>query len=320
MNASESSRLESVLRPAGPIAEAIAGLCWVLIAAGAVIFCAVMVMLGWALLRRRQPGDAAAAGRSGWLWVVGGGVVFPAVVLSALLVHATLRSAALAPAGDGDGMVVTVKAHLWWWEVRYRDPASGADIVLANQINLPVGRPVTLGLVSDNVIHSLWIPALAGKVDMVPGRVNQLRLQADRPGVFRGQCAEFCGEQHARMALFAVAQPPEEFERWLAMQARPAQLPTDPEARRGLEVFQANGCSQCHAVRGLAQGMGFGPDLTHLASRSHIAAATLPNDRETLARWLTDVQHVKPGARMPSYDRLDAASLQALLAFLVQLD
>jgi cytochrome c oxidase subunit 2 len=169
------------------------------------------------------------------------------------------------------------------------------------------------------VIHSLWVPALAGKVDMLPGRVHQLRVLADVAGVFRGQCAEFCGEQHARMALQVVALPPAEYERWLDAQARPAASPVDPLAQRGLAVYESARCAACHDIRGLVPGAALGPDLTHVGSRLTIGAGTLANDRDALARWVHRPQAVKPGVRMPSYDHLDEASLQALAAFLEQL-
>jgi cytochrome c oxidase subunit II len=316
---STAQQIESILRPAGPIARVIAEMAWVLVIGGAIVFCIVMAALVRALTRRRQALEGGEPARAAWLWVAGGGFVFPVLVLSALLVYATLRTAGLTPAREPQELVITVTGRLWWWEVHYREPARGIDVVLANQINLPAGRAVTLGLVSDEVIHSFWVPALAGKVDMVPGRVHQLRVQADRPGVFRGQCAEFCGEQHARMALHVVAQAPEDFERWLALQAQPAEPPRDPTAQRGLQVFTELRCAACHTVRGLGASSSLGPDLTHVGSRLHLGAGTLTMGRGALMEWVRHPQRVKPGARMPSYERLDDDSMQALAAFLEQL-
>jgi cytochrome c oxidase subunit II len=215
--------------------------------------------------------------------------------------------------------VVGVTARLWWWEMHYRDPASGTAFTLANELHLPQGQAVTLGLSSADVIHSFWVPALAGKVDMVPGRVHQLRLQADQAGVFRGQCAEFCGEQHARMALHVRVRPAAEHAAWLAAQAAPAQLPADALARQGLQVYATLRCAACHDLRGLAPGTRIGPDLTHVGSRLHLGAGSVRNGHAGLQRWLADNQHVKPGVRMPSYAQLDAASMAALVEFLAGL-
>jgi cytochrome c oxidase subunit 2 len=308
-----SSPVDGVLRPAGPAAQAIAEIGWVLIGGGTLVWCIVMAALLWALRRRRRE----LAGARGW--IVGAGVVVPVLVLSALLVDSIRRTADLTAAPDPRGPTISVIAHQWWWEVRYRDPSRGLEVVLANEIHLPVGRPMTLSLSSDDVIHSFWVPALAGKVDMLPGRIHHIRLQADRPGVYRGQCAEFCGEQHARMALHVVARPPDEFERWLRAQARAAEAPREPAAQRGAKVFAEQRCGACHSVRGLGPEASIGPDLTHLGSRLHLAAGTLPMRPEALREWLADPQRVKPGARMPSYERLDAESLAALVVFLGQL-
>ena len=318
--------VDAVLQPAGPVAAVIAEMSWVLMIGAGIVFCVVMAALLGALLRAPPPRDekrvepATAADRAGTRrWIIGAGFIFPVSVLSALLAYSAWRTNALTPPRAAGEPVISVTGHLWWWEVRYRDPARGLDVVLANEIHLPVGRAVTLGLTSADVIHSFWVPALAGKVDMLPGRVHQLRLQADRTGVFRGQCAEFCGEQHARMALHVVAHEPADFERWLQAQARPAQPPRSAQAQRGAQVFAEQRCGACHSVRGLGPSASNGPDLTHVGSRLHLAAGTLPMGDATLRHWLADPQRSKPGARMPSYERLDEASLAALSAFLMQL-
>jgi cytochrome c oxidase subunit 2 len=305
----------NLLQGAGPIAAAIAEIGIVLIVGAVLIFAGVMALLVWAL--RRREGEPRTADEL--LWVVGGGFVFPTVVLSALLVYATLRSGALSASPAGDALVIGVTGKMWWWEVRYRDPASGGEVVLANEIHVPVGRRVTLGVSSTDVLHSVWVPAIAGKIDTVPGRVHQLRFEVQEAGVYRGQCAEYCGEQHARMALHVVAQAPAEFERWLSAQMQPAAAPADPSAKQGLQVFVQQRCNACHTVRGLAEGTRLGPDLTHVGSRLHIGAGTLPMHRDNLARWVADIQRLKPGARMPAFGDLDAESLRALAAFLEQL-
>jgi cytochrome c oxidase subunit 2 len=252
----------------------------------------------------------------------------PVVVLNALLLYGTVRTAGLERPLAQPPLVVTVTGRLWWWEVRYRDPAGGPDVVLANELRLPVGRSTQLGLTADELIHSLWVPELGGKRDLVPGRVNHLVFTPQRAGVFRGQCAEYCGLQHAKMALHVVALPAAEFEQWLARQARPAvpapASPPQPQAdaarvAHGREAFVAHGCAACHSVRGHAEGAPRGPDLTHVADRLYLGAGALANEAGAFKRWLVGVQELKPGARMPAYAHLDAATLDALAAYLEQL-
>ena len=315
----------AVLQPAGPVAQTIAEMAWVLIAGAGVVFVVVMAALVWALQRRR-PAPAGTGRDAGTLgWVVGAGFVFPVVVLSALLVYALWRTPGLAPPQDRQDrqdMVISVTGHLWWWQVHYHDPVRGIDVMLANEIHLPVGRAVTIGLSSADVIHSFWVPALAGKVDMVPGRVNHLLVEAHQTGVYRGQCAEYCGEQHARMALHVVARPPAEFDAWLAAQAQPAAAPGGPDApllERGRQAFLAQRCNACHTVRGVAGEGRLGPDLTHVGSRLYLGAGTLRNQSGSMAQWVAHTQAVKPGARMPSSVDMDGATLQALAAWLEHL-
>jgi cytochrome c oxidase subunit 2 len=301
----------SVLSPAGPAAALIAQIGWGLFIGAALIFAGTMALLALALRRGARRVRPA-------LWIAGGGLAFPVAVLSALLAIDIAASARLAQPAPAGAMVVGITGHMWWWEVRYRDAAGRGDIVLANELRLPVGRPVVLGLSSADVIHSVWVPSLAGKADAVPGRVNRLRVQADRPGVFRGPCAEYCGEQHARMTLQVVALEPAEFDAWLARQAQPARAPADALAARGRQAFVEQRCSACHTVRGVSQS-ALGPDLTHVGSRLTIGAGTLPNQPGAMAAWIAGVQSHKAGARMPSFAALDAATLQALGAYLEQL-
>lgn len=302
----------SVLEPGGAAARAIAEIGWVLIAGGAVVFCIVMGLLALALRGSKRTKVRPL------LWLVGGGIAFPAVVLAALFAYSVSSMPAWQARPPG-ALLVSVTGRMWWWEVRYVDPASRREIVLANEIRIPVGKPASLSLGSDGVIHSLWVPELAGKMDMVPGRVNHLVLQAERPGMFRGQCAEFCGEQHALMALHVVAQPQAEFDAWLAAQAREAAAPSTAEQERGREAFLAQRCNACHTVRGVAEEGRLGPDLTHVGSRLHLAAGTLRNDAAAMQRWIAHTQQVKPGARMPSSAALDARTLADLSAWLESL-
>jgi cytochrome c oxidase subunit II len=298
-----------VLQAAGEAARAIETVSWVLFAGGLAIFTGVMLLLAWAL--RRRAGNVRPA-----LWVLGGGVLFPGVVLAALFAWTLPLSPAGKPAPPSGALVMAVTAHMWWWEVRYRDPASGAEVLSANEVRIPVGRPVYLALSSADVIHSFWVPQLAGKMDMVPGRLRHLLVSADRPGTYRGQCAEFCGEQHARMALNVVTLEAAAFDAWLAAQARPAMLPATPRQELGRQAFLSNRCDACHTVRGAGESSRLGPDLTHVGSRLQLAAGTLANTPDNRERWIAHVQQLKSGARMPSYDRLDAATLGAIADWL----
>jgi len=300
--------LQSIFHPAATDARTIAELTSILVI-GATLLLAGVCLLLWRAVRRN-------AGLVKPLhWIVGGGVVLPLLVLTPLLAFSTWRSAELTMPASQGALAISVTAKMWWWEVRYPNPQGGQDIVLANEIHLPAGRPVYLSLVSNDVIHSFWVPALGGKVDMVPGRPHGMRVQVDQPGRWRGQCAEYCGAQHARMALFVVAEPPDQFDAWLAGQAQAAtggQLP-------GRAVFIAQRCGSCHTVRGVSAAASLGPDLTHVGSRSHLGAGTVPNHQGALAAWIANPHAVKPGVRMPASNDIEPAALQALAAWLEQL-
>ena len=307
-----SAPLQSVLHPAGADAAVISQFAWVLFGIGALIFVAVMVLVLLSVRRQERPVRPA-------LWIAGAGVAFPVVVLTALLAWSTWRSAQLVPQSSHKAMTISVTAKMWWWEVRYRDPRTGREIVTANEIHIPVGTPVYLGLNAADLIHSLWVPNLAGKRDMIPGRVTGLTLRADKPGVYRGQCAEYCGAQHAKMALHVVASSPEEFDAWLARQALPAKAADTPELAMGRAAFLEQRCQACHTIRGVADGSRLGPDLTHVGSRLQIGAGTLRTHRGALAGWIADPQAIKPGVFMPASQDLDGASLRALAAYLEHL-
>lgn len=296
--------MNGVLDPAGPAAQAIAGLSQWLIGAAALVFGLVMLLLAWALLARRALPRPA-------LFLALAGVAVPALLLTLLFVATLPLGASWKPALPPGALVIGVTAHQWWWELHYPGGVPGA-----NELRIPAGRPVYLALSSADVIHSFWVPALAGKRDMLPGRILHLELRADRTGVYRGVCAEFCGEQHGRMALQVVAEPPAVFEAWLRTQATAASAPATARQARGRAVFLAQRCQACHAVRGLSDEGGRGPDLTHLGSRLQLAAATLPNTQVARQQWIAHVQEIKSGARMPSYEHLDAESLEALADWL----
>lgn len=301
----------TVLEPAGFAAHTIAGVAWSLFIGSLLIFTGVMALLAMSL--RRHAGAINARH-----WIIGGGIIFPAIVLCVLMSYTAVRSAQLTRPAPANALVISVTAKMWWWEVRYRLP-DGGQVVLANEIHIPVGYPVVIGLSSTDVIHSFWVPQLAGKMDMVPGRTNQLQLSASAPGVYRGQCAEYCGEQHARMAMHVVVHETAAFDAWLAAQARPASVPTTVLARAGQQAFEAHRCTACHTVRGIAVNGRLGPDLTHVGSRLFLGAGTLRNEPGAMPSWLAHVQTLKAGARMPAFDVSDAAGLAAIGAYLEQL-
>jgi cytochrome c oxidase subunit 2 len=211
---------------------------------------------------------------------------------------------------------IDVVGHQWWWEVKYPDIGNPQNIVeTANEIHVPVGRAVFIKMTSGDVIHSFWAPNLDGKKDLIPGHETRTWFRADSAGVYRGQCAEFCGHEHAKMAFFIVAEPRTDFERWLESQKSEAAKPTDSLAQAGQRVFLSGACVMCHSISGTGAGSNFGPDLSHLASRRTIAAGTLPNNAGNLASWILDPQIIKPGTKMPA-SNLDPQALQALLAYL----
>ena len=293
------------MQAAGPVAQDISEIAWLLYTGGAAIFIGVMLLLGWAVRRR-------ALGLRPALWTAMGGVAFPAIVLTALFIYLLPFTANWKPLPPPGALVIAVDARMWWWEVRYPAESAHGAFITANEIHIPTGRPIYIALSSQDVIHSFWVPQLAGKMDMVPGRLQHLLLSASQPGVYRGQCAEFCGEQHALMALHVVAHEPAAFDAWRSAQAAPAAASANV---RGAQAFMAHRCDACHTVRGVAGESRLGPDLTHVGSRLFIAAGTMPNSTQTLARWVGHVQEVKTGARMPSY-ALPADELAAMAQWL----
>lgn len=303
--------IQSALTPQGPAARAIAEISWAMFWGAAAILLLVMGLALYAVYRNphKKPPSANAV-------IVAGGVLFPVAVLSALLAWGVQAMANLR-AFEHDGAVrIEVVGNQWWWDVHYLDGAGGAVVATANEIHIPLATPVHVSVRTNDVIHSFWVPKLAGKIDMVPGRTNRIVLQADSPGVFRGQCAEFCGAQHARMALFVIAEPVESYRAWLAHQRAPAPAPADPAAMRGRDAFVEHGCIACHTVRGLGAARARGPDLTHVASRRMLAAGTFDNTPDNLIAFIARSQQIKPGSGMPSHPHLDQATLQALAAYL----
>jgi cytochrome c oxidase subunit 2 len=271
----------------------------------------VIILAIWAAF---IPPESHNHRRSSFL-IIGGGALFPTIVLAALLIYGLAPiPVLLAPAPEGS-LKITVSGEQWWWRVSYQMP-DGSTVALANEIRLPVAETVEFRLESPDVIHSFWIPSLAGKMDMIPGRVTRLALTPTKTGVFRGACAEYCGTSHALMSFYVVVHEKEAFERWLAHQQSAAAPPGAPAAARGQEFFLANGCGACHAIRGTAAKGVIGPDLTHVGSRLSIGAAALPNTRDALVRWIGRTDHVKPGVIMPAFGMLPLENLQALALYL----
>lgn len=333
--------VQNVLAPAGVQAARIGRLWWLLLAVTAAVYLVTMIALLVAVARARRTGylagPSAGAARDDapmapippilrppepgerrlarWVAVATG---LSAAILLAILVASTATGRALASLDSPHPLRIQLVGHQWWWEVKYLDPSPQMEFSTANEIHLPVGRPVAVQTDSRDVIHSFWVPSLTGKRDLIPGRPSVIWLEADRPGVFRGQCAEFCGYQHAHMALQVIAEPAERFAAWEEAERRPAATPSSALAERGQVVFGAVACPLCHAIQGTDARGQLGPDLTHLAARRTIAAGTLPNTAETLARWIADPQRVKPGTSMPPTP-LAPADLHALAAYLESL-
>lgn len=304
-------------------ADPVTRLGWGLTTISLLVIVIVGVLLLAAIFRRRP----SAAGRDlhalierrgnglSWLYV---GVGISTLVLfgSAIWMLATL-SAVAGPAAR-PALTMQVIGHSWWWEVRYLDQDPSRNFVTANEIHVPVGRPVRIELRTDDVIHSFWVPALTGKTDLIPGQTNVTWIEASAAGVYRGQCGEYCGLQHAHMALFVVADPPDKFEAWQRHQLEPSAAPA-LGAADGRARFEAS-CGACHTVRGTAANGTIGPDLTHLMTRQSIAAGILPNTIGNLAGWVADPQAIKPGAGMPAMGlAMSGAELRSVVAYLESL-
>jgi cytochrome c oxidase subunit 2 len=304
---------QSALDPAGPSAASIHQLGVSMYVGAALVTLLVTVLMLVPFVRRRE----RAVDRKWFLW--GGGVALPALALAVLLPYVMSVGHETRAATAAGGLSIDVTSHRYWWRMSYR--GAGADVIeSANELRIPVGEPVEVLLRSADVIHSFWVPRLAGKVDMIPGRVNRIVLQAERAGVYRGQCAEYCGTQHALMAFDVIALPRAEFDSWLAALAQPARQPHHPLAQHGQRLFVEFGCGTCHTVRGLPYAEGrLGPDLTRVGSRQSIGAGTLKGGAGNIAAWIASAQHLKPGNAMPSYDNIEGTQLRALAAYMESL-
>jgi len=317
--------VQSTFNTHGPAADRISHLSWLMTILFLVTIAIMWVLIAWASVRRKgtleEHAPIDAGGGQGWIAV--GGLAIPLAVLCFIFVlglkllasfpiHDPMNQHAIKPD-------IVVIGHQWWWEVHYVDGPIDEHFTTANEIHIPVNQPVMFELRSQDVIHSFWIPSLHGKVDLIPGHPNYVQIEASHPGNYTGECAVFCGEQHAHMRLLVVAQSAEDYQAWEQAQVKPAAPPQSPAAQAGEQLFLSGPCSMCHSVRGTPAGGHVAPDLTHLASRQFIASDSFPNNTAYLESWATHAQSLKPGCLMPDLTQFSGTQLQQLVAYLQQL-
>ena len=323
----------STLNPDGPAAHRIANLSWIMTILFVVISLVMWILFAYAFYRRRgslaehEPVESGG----GQMWIVIGGLVVPFIVLTSLFVAGLgllsdfpihgAQASALSRSQMAQRMKpnILVIGHQWWWEIRYLNDDPAKEFTTANELHLPAGEPVNIEVESADVIHSFWIPALDGKIDMIPGQPNYIHIVASRPGTYAGQCATYCGTEHSLMRLLAVVQTPANYQAWLANQLMPAAEPTTPQAKAGEQIFEGSACIACHTVRGTDAFGVLGPDLTHIGSRQMLASDVYPNTRAYLGGWITDAQSLKPGSKMPNMPQFSGTQLTDLVAYLRQL-
>lgn len=291
----------SYLDATSPIGGRLAQLGWGLLIISVLVVIIITALVIAAIQRGRMATetDGLAVRRDGggmqWIYI---GVGISSVVLAASVVWTLLTLKAVAQPSDAAApLTIGIQAHQWWWQADYRPGGPEGNFTTANEIHIPVGIPVRLELRSADVIHSFWVPKLAGKMDVIPGRVNSMWMEAKEPGIYRGQCAEYCGVEHAMMAFEVIAEPVQSFKTWEAREMEGMGAPTGAAAR-GFAVFDAH-CAACHEIRGTSAGGVYGPDLTNLGDRTTLAAGILKNNPQNLAYWIRNTQDVKPGAEMP---------------------
>jgi cytochrome c oxidase subunit 2 len=317
--------IQNALNPSGPNAASLARLWWLMFWVCTAVFLLVMIALVLAIKNGRRKADLNPVLNPSYQTenrkrnAVLTATSVTVVILFVFLIYSFSTGRSLtADLSQKSGLSIDVTAYQWWWDVRYNDVDASNIFTTANEIHIPVGVPVTFNLRANDVIHSFWVPNLAGKKDLIPGKISTIWLQADKPGVYRGQCAEYCGLQHARMALWIVAEPQEQFNSWRQNQTQGAVQPATDSQRHGQRVFLSSTCVMCHAVNGTTAGSNIGPNLTHVGSRNTIAAATLANTREHLLRWVADSQKFKPGNKMPA-NNLSDQDLNAVVDYLQSL-
>jgi cytochrome c oxidase subunit II len=320
--------MQSALSPAGDQAARISGLWWFYFWVLIAIFVMVVVVLLLALYHRRSPievpledpiAEPPLASERNIARTVIGCVVATVVILFGLLFFDMFVGRDVyAIESEPDPLVIKITGHQWWWEVQYTDPAPSKVMTTANEVHVPTGKPVKLVLDSTDVIHSFWVPAMHGKKDLIPGHPTTTWFKAEKEGTFRGQCAEFCGHQHAHMRLEFVVQSPDKFEKWLGAARQNSRPPSTPSEQHGQQVFVSSQCVMCHAIQGTNARATTGPDLTHFGSRELLAGGAVPNTRGYLAGWIANPQNVKPGVRMPP-NNLGSNDLNALVDYLESL-
>jgi cytochrome c oxidase subunit 2 len=312
----------SAFNPAGLQAARIARLTWILLGTTTIVFVIVLAVLAWAVVvgnrRREQPAVDPPPSDVGLTGAVSGAAVVTVFIIIALMGASIWTDRVLASLHASNALTIAITGHQWWWELQYENNTPSLRVQSANELHIPTGQPVLLKLASADVIHSFWAPSLHGKRDLIPGYTTTVWIQADRPGIFRGQCAEFCGRQHAHMAFSVVAEGQDQFNHWLdAQRATPPAPVTDLE-RRGQQVFLSYTCSSCHTILGTEAHGHVGPTLTHIASRGTIGADTLTATHRGLAAFIRNPQSAKPGNYMPP-NTLSTADIDALVAYLQSL-
>jgi cytochrome c oxidase subunit 2 len=307
-----------VFDPAGAPARDIAALGALLFAVCGVVYVLVIAALCWALLRRRTEADGSAGTARRLTRVVAAATIVTTLTIVGLTAASAVTGHGLTSPLGPAAITVDAIGHQWWWDFQFRDVSPDEFVSSPNELHVPVGRPVMIKTMSRDVIHSFWVPNLHGKRDLIPGQVTNTWIEADRPGVYRGLCAEFCGHQHAQMAFAVVVEPAPKFKAWIDHQRQNASEPADGQERRGRDVFLGSPCATCHTIRGTSAASRVGPDLTHVGSRLTLAAGTLPNTSPHLATWLGDPQAVKPGTLMPQVP-MSEADRAALIAYLRRL-
>jgi cytochrome c oxidase subunit II len=320
---SSCAGIQNAINPAGPNAQNLSRLWWLMFIVCSIVY--VLVIIAMFLSLRGRTKEAAERGpvlhldtdseRRRQITVIVATAITVVILFVFLLASYSSGRALNLNDPTKNGLSIELTGHQWWWEARYDDVDASNIFTTANEIHIPVGVPVQFTLRSTDVNHSFWVPNLAGKKDLIPGKVTTMWLQADKPGVYRGQCAEYCGLQHAKMALWIVADPPEQFHAWRQNATQQAVQPASDLQKRGQQVFFSSTCVMCHAINGTPAGSNIGPNLTHVGSRNMIAAATLSNTRDHMTQWIKDSQTFKPGNKMPQ-NNLSDADLQALAEYL----
>lgn len=317
--------VQSIFNTHGPAASSIATLSWALTIAFLVTTLVMWLLIAWAAARRRgtlkEHAPIDIGGGQGW--IVMGGLLIPVVVLTGFFIAGTVLLSAFPISNPQNREPLKpdllIIGHQWWWELHYLDGPADQHFTSADEIHIPTNKPFNIEVKTDDVIHSFWIPALHGKIDMIPGHPNFIQIEASRPGIYTGQCAVYCGVQHAHMRLMLIAQSPEAYQAWVQQQIEPAHQPTTPDQTAGEQVFLTSPCVTCHEVRGTPAGGHTAPDLTHLAGRQFIGADSFPNNTAYLEAWVTHAQSFKPGCLMPDLTQFSGQQLRQLTDYLQQL-